>query len=132
MRSTSMTNASCAILPLATPRSRSPTCVACLPGVLAENALYIFETYGDVYQIAGAYRTLASCYRQTGDYESALNNLEQALSDTIINQAPDLVASIREQMSVAYAAIDDLSREELTGHLRERLMVEAFIIDELQ
>ena len=78
-----------------------------LPGFLAENALNIFERYGDVYQIAGAYRTLASCYRQIGDYQSALYNLEQALSDSIINQAPDLVASIREQLSVAYAAIDD-------------------------
>ena len=78
-----------------------------LPGFLAENALSIFEQYGDVYQIAGAYRTLASCYRQIGDYPSALYNLEQALKDSIINQAPDLVASIREQLSVAYAAIDD-------------------------
>ena len=42
-----------------------------------------------------------------GDYESALFNLEQALGDTLILQAPDLVASIREQLSVAYAAIDD-------------------------
>jgi len=78
-----------------------------LPSFLAENALNIFERYGDVYQIAGAYRTLASCSRQIGDYRSALFNLEQALSDSIINQAPDLVASIREQLSVAYAAIDD-------------------------
>ena len=39
-----------------------------LPGFLAENALEIFERYGDVYQIAGAYRTLASCYRQIADY----------------------------------------------------------------
>lgn len=78
-----------------------------LPGWLADNALAIFTTYGDVYQIAGAYRTLASCHRQTGDYESALFNLEMALSDSTINQAPDLVASICEQLSVAYAAIDD-------------------------
>ena len=78
-----------------------------LAGHLAESALAIFIEFGDVYQIAGAYRTLASCYRHIGDYESALFNLDQALSDSIINQAPDLVASIREQMSVAYAAIDD-------------------------
>ena len=78
-----------------------------LAGWLAESSLNIFREYGDVYQIAGAYRTLASCYRQIGDYESALFNLEQALSDSVINQAPDLVASIREQLSVAYAALDD-------------------------
>lgn len=74
---------------------------------LADNALAIFREYGDVYQIAGAYRTLASCHRAMGDYESALFNLEQSLGDTLIQQAPDLVASIREQLSVAYAAIDD-------------------------
>ena len=88
-----------------------------LPGFLAENALNIFEQYGDVYQIAGAYRTLASCYRQIGDYQSALFNLEQALSDSIINQAPDLVASIREQLSVAYAAIDDKAQSDQNRNL---------------
>ena len=74
---------------------------------LADNALAVFMEYGDVYQIAGAYRTLASCHRAMGDNESALFNLEQSLGDTLILQAPDLVASIREQLSVAYAAIDD-------------------------
>ena len=88
-----------------------------LPGFLAENALEIFERYGDVYQIAGAYRTLASCYRQIGDYESALYNLEQALNDSIINQAPDLVASIREQLSVAYAAMDDKQQSDANRNL---------------
>ena len=88
-----------------------------LPVFLAENALSIFERYGDVYQIAGAYRTLASCYRQIGDYRSALYNLEQALSDSIINQAPDLVASIREQLSVAYAAIDDKQQRDENRNL---------------
>ena len=78
-----------------------------LPVWLAEEALYIFQHYGDVYQIAGAYRTLASCYRAMGDNERALENLHLALSDSAILQAPDLVASIREQLSVAYAAIDE-------------------------
>ena len=88
-----------------------------LAGWLAEDALYLFEGYGDVYQIAGAYRTLASCYRQIGDYESALYNLEQALSDSAIYQAPDLVASIREQLSVAYAAIDDKPQSDYNRNL---------------
>lgn len=88
-----------------------------LSGFLAENALEIFERYGDVYQIAGAYRTLASCYRQIGDYESALYNLEQALNDSIINQAPDLVASIREQLSVAYAAIDNKQQSDANRNM---------------
>ena len=88
-----------------------------LAGWLAETSLDIFRDYGDVYQIAGAYRTLASCYRQIGDYESALFNLEQALSDSIINQAPDLVASIREQLSVAYAAIDDKPQSDFNRNI---------------
>ena len=88
-----------------------------LAGWLAENSLSIFERYGDVYQIAGAYRTLASCFRQIGDYESALYNLEQALSDSLIYQAPDLVASIREQLSVAYAAIDDKPQSDYNRNL---------------
>ena len=88
-----------------------------LAGYLAENSLYIFREFGEVYQIAGAYRTLASCFRQIGDYESALYNLEQALSDSAIYQAPDLVASIREQLSVAYAAIDDKQQSDYNRNL---------------
>ena len=78
-----------------------------LAGWLAEDALHLFSRYGDIYQISGAYRTLASCYRQIDDYESALYNLEQALSDSAIYQAPDLVASIREQLSLVYSAMDE-------------------------
>ena len=78
-----------------------------LPLWLAGRALALFRDYGDTYQIAGAYRTLASCHLAQDDYESALYCLVQALSDSAINQAPDLVASIREQLSVAFAAIDD-------------------------
>ncbi len=78
-----------------------------MAGWMAENALYLFKEYGDIYQIAGAERTLASCYTAIGDYRSALIHLEQALSDARTAQAPDLVASIREQLSVAYSAIND-------------------------
>ena len=74
---------------------------------LAHRSLDIFNRFGDVYQIAGAHRTLASCYLALNNYPQALRHLQLALSDTIINKAPDLVASIREQLSVAYAAIDD-------------------------
>lgn len=80
---------------------------ASVPEMLAEECLRIFRDYGDVYQIAGAHRTLASCFMASGDYEPALKHLAEALSDNRINQAPDLVASIREQLSVAYSAIDD-------------------------
>lgn len=95
-----------------------------IPGWLAESALGIFTEYGDIYQIAGAYRTLASCYRQIGDYESTLYNLEQALSDSIINQAPDLVASIREQLSVAFSAMDDKAQSDINRNIYIDLMTE--------
>ena len=75
--------------------------------VLAEQALTCFQEYGDVYQIAGAYRTLASCHRAKGEHEQALGYLELSLADSVINQAPDLVASIREQLSVAFSAVND-------------------------
>ena len=78
-----------------------------LPLVLARQSLDLFTRFGDVYQIAGAHRTLASCYLAIDDYECALQHLNLALQDTVINLAPDLVASIREQLSVAYAAVDD-------------------------
>jgi signal transduction histidine kinase len=74
---------------------------------LAQQSLAGFSTFGDVYQIAGAHRTLASCYRACGNYTQALAHLEAALADSVILQAPDLVASICEQLSVAYSAIDD-------------------------
>lgn len=79
-----------------------------LAGNLAERAMGIFMRYGDVYQLAGAYRTLAECYWNLADYPSAIYCLNTALlRDTVIERAPDLVASIREQLSLAYSAIDD-------------------------
>lgn len=79
-----------------------------IAGMLAERSLDIFERYGDVYQIAGSYRTLASCYWNIGDYISALDCLENALNrNKAICQAPDLVASIRERLSLTYSALDD-------------------------
>ena len=78
-----------------------------MAGWMAENALCLFKEYGDVYQIAGAERTLASCYTAIGDQQSALMHLEQSLSDARTAQAPELVASIREQLSVVYSALND-------------------------
>lgn len=79
-----------------------------LPGNLAQRAYDIFERYGDVYQMAGANRTLAECFWQIKDYRSALACLERALnSNKAIFQAPDLIASIREQLSLVYSAVDD-------------------------
>lgn len=79
-----------------------------LAGNLAERALKKFNLYGDVYQIAGAWRTLAEAYNKIGDNQSALVCLDNAIhGDTIVNDAPDLVASIREQMSIVYSALNN-------------------------
>lgn len=88
-----------------------------LAGNLAQRSLEIFQKYGDVYQIAGSYRTLATCYFQIGDYESAIICLHKALGSKRIYQAPDLVASIREQLSVAYSAINDKPKSDYNRNI---------------
>ena len=78
-----------------------------ITSTMTQKALECFVDYGDIYQIAGGYRSLASCFMRINDFESAIYYLNMALKDKKINQAPDLVASIREQMSVAYAAVNN-------------------------
>lgn len=79
-----------------------------LAGNLALRSLNLFRNMGDVYQTAGSYRTLAECYWELKDYKSALICLRNALdNDARIRRAPDLVASIREQLSLAYSALND-------------------------
>lgn len=79
-----------------------------LAGYLAERSLQLFQQYGDVYQTAGGYRTLASCYWDIGEYTSALTFLEKSLNENpAIHQAPDLVASIYERFSITYSALDE-------------------------
>lgn len=80
----------------------------------AQQSLQLFEQYGDIYQIAGAYRTLASCYWSKGDYESSLENLKSALNNDIrIDLAPELVASIHERLCVVYSALDNKPESDL-------------------
>ena len=45
----------------------------------AQQALELFKKYGDLYQISGTYRTLASCSNEQGNYEDALHYLSEAL-----------------------------------------------------
>lgn len=85
-----------------------------LAGYLAQRAWRMFSDYGDVYQIVGAYRTLSFCYWALGDYASSLICLENALSENpAVRQAPDLVASIRECLSLVYSAMDDKNNSDL-------------------
>lgn len=89
-----------------------------LSGNLAQRALTLFEAYGDVYQISGAWRTLSTSYRNIGDYNSAYACLTNALEkDTAINAAPDLVASIHEQMSIVCSAMGDKQRSDYNRNI---------------
>ena len=89
-----------------------------LSGNLAQRALTLFVAYGDVYQISGAWRTLSTSYRNIGDYNSAYACLTNALEkDTAINAAPDLVASIREQMSIVCSAMGDKQRSDYNRNI---------------
>ena len=89
-----------------------------LAGNLAQRALRLFVKYGDVYQTAGAYRTLAECYWSIADYPSALICLSSALSkNKAVEKAPDLVASIREQLSLVYSAMNDKRQSDYNRNL---------------
>ncbi|MCR4852649.1 MAG: DUF5112 domain-containing protein [Prevotella sp.] len=89
-----------------------------LAGYLAQKSLELFADYGDVYQIAGSYRTLAQCYWAIGDYRSSILCLEDALhKNESIELAPDLVASIRERLSLTYSAIDDKKNSDINRNI---------------
>ncbi len=89
-----------------------------LAGNFAQRALNLFSSYGDVYQRAGTYRTLAECYRAIKDYHSAITCLNLALNENkAISAAPDLVASIREQLSLVYSAIDDKPKSDYNRNI---------------
>ena len=50
-----------------------------LPTRLAQQALARFRAYGDIYQIAGAYRTIGTCLIRRGRYAEAVDSLQRAL-----------------------------------------------------
>ena len=78
-----------------------------LAGNLAERALNIFLKQKDFYYTANAWRNLATCYFYIGDAYTSLQCLNNALANPAIDSMPDLKASISEQMSMSYAALDD-------------------------
>ena len=79
-----------------------------IAGNLAQRALNLFKAYGNVYQTAGAWRTLGECFWRIGDNRSALICLNHALEDNKkVDQAPDLIASIREDLCLVYSAAND-------------------------
>lgn len=89
-----------------------------LAGNLAQRALNLFISYGDTYQIAGGYRTLAECYFAIEDYNSAGDCLVRALQvSKNIKSAPDLVASIRERLCLVYSALDNKQQSDYNRNI---------------
>ena len=85
-----------------------------MAGYFAQKALDMFKEYGDVYQTAGAYRTLSRCYFMLGDYTSSLICLENAMTtDKAIEKAPAQIASIKECMSLVYSALNDKNNSDI-------------------
>lgn len=79
-----------------------------IAGELAQRSLDAFVAYGDVYQIAGALRTLSDCCFLAGDYHAAIDCLTEAIvGDTLINQAPSLTSSIYEKLSINFSALNE-------------------------
>jgi len=87
-------------------------------GYLAQRSLDAFMRYGDVYQTAGALRTLSDCYFQLGDYKSAIDCLNEAINkDRLILQAPALTSSIYEKLSINFSAINDKQNSDYNRNL---------------
>lgn len=76
-------------------------------GYLAQQSLDLFTKYGDTYQTAAAWRTLATCYWDIKDYPGAVYSLQHAVADTLIKQSPSLLSSINEQFSLAFSALGE-------------------------
>ena len=87
-------------------------------GNLTERALALFSEYGDIYQQAATWRTLSICYRDLNDYPGAVYALQQALKvDTSLVKAPALMASLYEQFSIAFSALDNKSESDYYRNL---------------
>ncbi len=74
---------------------------------LAERALNIFHGYDDKYLTADAWRHNAQCYFNDGEFDKSLECLNMALAMPEIDSMPDLRATVSEQLSMTYAALND-------------------------
>lgn len=79
-----------------------------LPLRLAQTALQKFTRYGDAYQIAGAYVSIGKYFNAHGEYNTAIDTLQQALK--IIDKYPSIpecISRICEQLSIAFSGVND-------------------------
>lgn len=77
----------------------------------AQNALKLFEEYGDWYQISSTHRTLASCYNAFGKHEEALHQLTEALSYVNLHHekyyhCPDTLDRLKPYVPLATASTE--------------------------
>ena len=70
----------------------------------AQESLQLFERYGDAYSCWAATVQMASLHNRRGEYEVALSLLPLAED---IAGAPDVVARMHEEASLAFAGLDD-------------------------
>ena len=85
-----------------------------LAGNFAQRALNIFSEYGDVYQTAGAYRTLAECYWQIKDYKSAGDCLNRALNQNRLSSRLPIWWLLSEKDSAWFILPSMISRKAIT------------------
>lgn len=78
-----------------------------LAGNLAERSLYVFLKLNNPYYTAKSWLVLARCYFKINDARQSIQCLNSALANPAIDSMPDLRASICEQLSLAYAAVDN-------------------------
>lgn len=78
-----------------------------LAGNLAERSLCVFLKLNDPYYTAKSWLALARCYFKINDARQSIQCLNSALANPAIDSMPDLRASICEQLSLAYAAVDN-------------------------
>ena len=78
-----------------------------LAGNLAERALFIAEKLNDNRLLVSSWMNLALCYFNIGDANNSIQCLIQASKTKGIDSMPALKATLNEQLSMSYAAIDD-------------------------
>jgi len=102
-----------------------------LPFYLAQKALQKFKEYDDIYQVAGAYRTIGTWLNKRGYYEQALDSLTKALDQ--VNKHHELYYQCLDTLDrlKPYAPIEMAAIELFTGdELEKDSSVKEYVMDE--
>ena len=94
-----------------------------LPLRLGQEALRLFQRYGDPYQIASGYMSISHYLNDHALYPAALDSLANALQvvgDSVgAALVPECLSRIDEQLSVSYAGLD---QKGMSDHYRNRYL----------